>query len=497
MSVKNTIYLLLFCFSIGVAAQNSKLKFERKKIDHGTVEDWANPPARFVVTNNGYTNLSFLPTFHTQDVYIVLPKEPIAPRMKGEVLVYYYTGDKGTFSREVEIYSNFDSKPLKLTVKGNIKSFSGSAHLSCPGAPPVSDPIAIYEQKVLVYDAVTGKPLQGAKVTFVADKREKYNERTLKGGFALVELPPGLYKMEVGLAEYHPYFDRGYINRQTGTLEVPLKPIPKPEPEEELVVKEVVRPKIKQPNPAQTPSTPKTPQSPRVVVETEEEEELVSERVVVETEEEPEPIEIEEEPVIEFDEKTGALSKDIFQANNIVFLIDVSLSMRDNNKLEELKTSMKNLAGKLRDIDQLTIITYNNRSAVAMPTTSADQKATINAVIDGLVPKGSTRGVKGLEKAYRTAEDNFIYSGNNQIILATDGKFSEVDTDDKSFYRLVKNGSKEGVILSVLGFGQDKKAAAVMSKLAKSGDGAYIPVTEGEEQVLLEEIMSRSRKEGR
>lgn len=494
--MKYSIYLIFLLLSLSATSQNSKLKFEKKKIDHGSVDDWANPPARFVFTNNGYSNLSFLPTFHTQDLLVVLPKKPVPPRAKAEILVYYYTADRGAFSKNVEIYSNFDTKPLKLTVKGDIKSFSSSAHLSCPGAPPVDDPVAIYEQKVLVFDAETGKPIQGAKVQFKADKKEKYTDRTLKGGFALVEMPPGLYSMEVSMTEYYPHFDSGYINRSTGTISVELRPKPKPVEETAAVPKKEKA----------TPVAPQTPQPPRFKEATKENNEPVVkekpkakekpaeavEPVVVRQEEPEEP----EEPAIpEFDERTGRLSEAVFQPNNIVFLIDVSLSMRDDNKLEELKSSMIRLADRLRDIDQLTIITYNNRSAVAMQTTNADEKAKIKEVIDGLVPKGSTRGVKGLEKAYRTAQENFIFSGNNQIILATDGKFSEVDTDDKSFYRIVKNGAKDGVILSVLGFGQDKKAASVMGKLARSGKGSYFAVTRGDgEQVLLEEIMNRSRK---
>lgn len=491
--MKYIISLIFFLLSLSAFAQNSKLKFENKKIDHGSVEDWANPPARFVFTNNGYSDLSFLPTFHTRDLLVVLPKSPVPPRARAEILVYFYTGDRGSFSKSVEIFSNFDSKPLKLTVKGDIKSFSSSAHLSCPGAPPIDDPVAIYEQKVLVFDVETGKPIQGAKVQFKADKKEKYTERTLKGGFALVEIPPGLYTMEVSMTEYFPHFDSGYINRQTGTISVELRPKPKPVEETAAV------PKKKKPSPS-PPTTPKTPQVPKQPKATKENNEPVKKDKpqpkpleFKEVKEEPEPV----EPLVpEFDERTGALSEAVFQPNNIVFLIDVSLSMKDDDKLEELKSSMKRLAFRLRDIDRLTIITYNNRSAVAMQTTNADEKGKINAVIDGLVPKGSTRGVKGLEKAYRTAQDNFIYSGNNQIILATDGKFSEVDTDDKSFYRIVKNGSKEGVILSVLGFGQDKKAAGVMGKLAKNGKGSYFAVSRGQgEQVLLEEIMNRSRRD--
>lgn len=570
------LYLIFLLISVSLTAQNSKLKFESRKIDHGTVEDWANPPARFVVTNNGPTNLSFLPTFHTQDVYIVLPKKPVPPKGRAEIIVYYYTGDKGTFSKSVEIYSNYDQKPLKLTVKGNIKSFASSAHLSCPGAPPTNDPVAIYEQKVLVFDAETGKPIEGVKVEFKASKREKYGDRTIKGGFALIEMPPGLYKMEVSKGEYYPHFDNGYINRSTGTLTVELKP--KPKPVEELAAE-------KAPKTTSSPKSPYPPKPPQPAKESNDEVEKESEYVVIlgsnrkaqeakekaakakelaeraladadeakeaarrsreaaeialadvdeakaaarkakeaaekalavtekaaeEKKAEPEPApapapkpkpdpdpEPEPEPVIpEFDERTGTLSEKVFQPNNIVFLIDISLSMKDDNKLAELKVSMKNLAQRLRDIDQLTIITYNNRSAVAMETTSADERDKISAIIDGLVPKGSTRGVKGLEKAYQTALENLIYSGNNQIILATDGKFSEVDTDDKSFYRIAKNGSKEGIVLSVLGFGQDKKAAGVMDKLARAGKGSYYSVYQGEgEEVLLEEIMNRSRKD--
>ena len=109
---------------------------------------------------------------------------------------------------------------------------------------------------------------------------------------------------------------------------------------------------------------------------------------------------------------------------NLVFLIDVSGSMNDRNKLPLLKKAFVLLLEQLRSKDKVSIVVYAGASGLALPPVSATEKYKILQVLENLQAGGSTAGGTGLELAYKTAEEQFIPKGNNRVILATDGDFN-------------------------------------------------------------------------
>ena len=56
-------------------------------------------------------------------------------------------------------------------------------------------------------------------------------------------------------------------------------------------------------------------------------------------------------------------------ARNLVFLIDVSGSMQDANKLPLLKSGMALLADNLRPEDRVSIVVYAGASGLVLPAT--------------------------------------------------------------------------------------------------------------------------------
>jgi len=111
-------------------------------------------------------------------------------------------------------------------------------------------------------------------------------------------------------------------------------------------------------------------------------------------------------------------------ATNFVFLLDVSGSMNDANKLDLVKSSIKLLTNNLRDKDRVAIVTYAGSAGLALPSTEGTDKQKIMEAVDNLQAGGSTAGGAGIELGYKVAEKNFIRNGNNRIILCTDGDFN-------------------------------------------------------------------------
>lgn len=160
-------------------------------------------------------------------------------------------------------------------------------------------------------------------------------------------------------------------------------------------------------------------------------------------------------------------------AANLVFLIDVSGSMQQANKLPLVKRSLRLLVDKLRADDRVAIAVYAGASALALPSTPASRKEEILAAIDRLEAGGPTNGAMGIQLAYDIAKANFIAGGVNRVILATDGDFNVGATSQGELVRLIGEKAKSGVFLSVLGFGMGNYKDDTLEQLADKGNGSY------------------------
>ena len=175
--------------------------------------------------------------------------------------------------------------------------------------------------------------------------------------------------------------------------------------------------------------------------------------------------------------------------SNLVFLLDVSGSMNQPNKLPLLVKSFQLLLQKLKPTDKVSIVTYAGRSATILDSVDASDRATIKAALQNLQAGGSTAGAGGIEQAYRLAEKNFIDGGVNRVMLATDGDFNVGIADPERLKDLIAKKRKSGVFLSVFGFGQGNYNDALMQKLAQNGNGqaVYIDTLTEAQKTLVEE----------
>ena len=175
--------------------------------------------------------------------------------------------------------------------------------------------------------------------------------------------------------------------------------------------------------------------------------------------------------------RIGLQGKNIPMANlpnsNFVFLIDVSGSMSDANKLPLLKESMRILVKELRKEDKVSIVVYAGSAGVVLEPTSGEEKEKIMEAFDQLSAGGSTAGGQGIELAYKLAQQNFIKEGNNRVIIATDGDFNVGSSSDSEMEDLIEEKRKSGVFLTVLGYGMGNYKDSKMEILADKGNGNY------------------------
>ena len=177
-------------------------------------------------------------------------------------------------------------------------------------------------------------------------------------------------------------------------------------------------------------------------------------------------------------------------ATNLVFLLDVSGSMQDQNKLPLLKQGLMMMVQQLTENDSVSIVTYAGNAGVVLNPTNGDNKRQIEKAIEKLNAGGSTNGSAGIELAYEMAQKQFINGGSNRVILATDGDLNVGITDDNALVELIKRKASEGVFLTVLGFGTGNLKDGKLEKLADNGNGmyAYIDSFREAHKVLIEQM---------
>lgn len=188
--------------------------------------------------------------------------------------------------------------------------------------------------------------------------------------------------------------------------------------------------------------------------------------------------------------KTEDLDYSHAPASNLVFLLDVSGSMDEPDKLPLLQKSFAQLTDRLTEKDRISIVTYASEDKVVLEGAGGSEKQKIKKALNGLQAGGGTWGSRGIETAYELAEENFIKGGNNRVILATDGDLNIGMTTEEELEELISEKKKSGIFLSVLGFGTDNIKDNKMEILADKGNGnyAYIDCLQEAKKVLSEEM---------
>ena len=184
-----------------------------------------------------------------------------------------------------------------------------------------------------------------------------------------------------------------------------------------------------------------------------------------------------------------ALAKAEAAPRNLVFLIDVSGSMSQEDKLPLLREGLRMLVDDMGPRDRISMVAYAGASGLGLPPTSGADKPTILGALDRLEAGGSTNGGAGIALAYAQARKHFIPGGVNRVLLASDGDFNVGVTDHDELIHLVEQQRKSGVYLSVLGFGRGNLNDHMMEQIADKGNGnyAYIDSRREAKKVLVHE----------
>jgi len=397
----------------------------------------------FTLTNVGKEKATILRLKEPYGTDVKFSKKEILPDSTIIVRVKYTPKKKGKFKKNVPIWISVNNEPITLTIEGDAKTFDINESLKCPDFQSIQQPKDLkMDLKIKVIDVNTKKPIKNATVQIIWDGLNYKELKTDKKGFIIQNLKWDNYYFVVNAEDYGTKENDFSVNQQNNYLEFELG-----EPTEQEII-------------------------------------AIKEDTIVEA-----AVLIEAADTI----STKELPINLFAPNNVVFCIDVSVSMKQEGRLDLLKASMIELLNGLRPIDKLAIVTYASTVTTVLKSEYINDKAKIIELIKDLTAGGYTAGSRGIKKAYQVARSNKIEDGNNQVIVATDGGFILNGND---ILENVALNYKKGITISVLGVKNKRATVKSMSSIAKMGHGNYIHIESYSQakKVLMDEIKNNSRK---
>jgi len=385
-----------------------------------------------------------------KNVDVTFSSKTIEPGDTEYVRLRYNPSKEGTFKEKFDIFTSAWTAPRQITVKGE-STYAADRFIPCPEFS--DDPAGSLRPFSVTARTMQNIPLEETEVQVFKEGEPVGRYFTDKNGELDLDLPLGRYYFALSGLDTS-IFINATNDHLVAFLDVEqtkeLNPIPET------------------PQPESTPRTLPIPDRPKVTS-----------------------IQPLSDNIPEGESLVLPLSK--FKPNNLVFLVDVSNSMKHKGKLDLLKVAMINLVDVLRDVDRFTLISYATESGVILKTERNLDKALCKSAIKGLTAGGKTEGTKAINRAGKSAMDFYLEDGNNQIILATDGAFNEGASKAQ---KLSAKYRRKGVVTSVIGIKCGKHTTREMQKLAEKGGGNFVALNgiEDAETKILEEVKMRSAK---
>lgn len=472
-------------FSLLMISVSGWSQMEIEKTTHDFGEIYENSPTYvdFTFKNIGQSK-AYLLTIdnprHTQYIYsskLVLSDSTVTIRIKINENI------KGKFNYQVDVYFSNSNQPISLKLIGNVKVRNNNPMTACPdfNTTPSNNGMVDFDVTIKVLDSITNEPIRRSRVYLINNGQMIGTYYTNSQGIIRKSVPLGLYYITAEKEPYNSNFHDGYLNAQDNYVEIRLSKNPDLIPEiveEEIIVieeEEIVE-------------TIEIEERPVETIEIEEEETVIEEIVVVE-----EVIEEELVELIPVDTSTG-FNSPAYAPNHIVFIVDVSSSMKQMGKLDLLKYSMIELTKILRPQDKVTLISYAGTVKVLLDQESGLNQEKIINQVQALKAGGYTDGGAAIKQGIKMAKQGFIEGGNNLVFLVTDGAFN------KGTNNYVKNieltHKSKGIKFSVVGIKTTDYLTNHMTKIATKGGGAYIRIitVDDAKNKLFEEVKRTSLK---
>jgi len=407
----------------------SQITLDQNHYDLGEIYKGNKRLAEFNLMNNSLKKIYVLRVDKDLELETRFSTKTIEPGAYATIRIQINPRSTGKFEKKVNLWISSSQVPYPLEIIGDVKELEIS-YQPCPGFahPDKIQPIQ-FDVTATISDIDSKLPIENATIQMVRNGIPL--EELLisdNNGIASKNIPLGLYYVIAKADGYETEEFPVYLNRTRNKIMVKLKSLKN--------VEDLAKP-------IETIIAGNTEKNNSAKFQL--------------------PSEIE----------LQGFSPENYAANNIVFLIDVSGSMRKEGRLDLLKASMLELLSILRDIDKVSILTYTSTSKMVMESLNATEtnKILMKNIIIGLEAKGSTQGGQALRSAFEIVKLHFVTNGSNQVVMATDGRFGE---NFPEMLKVVKTNNRRKRNISVIGIKNSERSASQMREIVASGSGYYI-----------------------
>jgi Ca-activated chloride channel family protein len=435
-------FSILFLYSfIGFA----QLRFETVNYDFGELESFDDRFVDIKVSNIGPKKEFILSVKKPEEVAYIASSDRIGADSAMYIRFQVNPTMKGRFSYEIDVYTSDRTAAMRIRLFGvmnEVPTDNLSAFTACPdfSARPAGNSQK-FDLTVITIDAESKKPLELSIVSLIQNGAPVWMKQTDKNGKIVEDATIGFSYFYAVHDGYFPEELGAYINFSRHEVVIPLRK----------------NPKVDLPSP--TIDTIVTSTTIEIVLE----EQLESQEPTLITDV---PIELSTLDKEDF-------SSTYFRPVNVVFILDISSSMRQGDKMELLKYSLFQLVDMLRAEDNLGIVTYATDTRVLLSGMSGMEKNAIKSQVSELKAGGLTSGGDGIKLGFKEAMKSFNKDGANQIVVITDGAFNRNSDDYKRYIRKYR---RKGINMSVVGIRNSENDADEMIASARLGGGNYVPI---------------------
>lgn len=453
------IVIIFFLFFLNLSF--SQIVFDKTEHDFGEINLSDNRFIDIYLKNTGDKEAYLLSVKKPDEIVYIHKGSLILPNESTIVRLQVNPKRKGKFKYEIPIYTSDREKPVIIKLKGDLLEIAKSQRnnfTQCPSftkKPGEGNPLD-FVLTVKTIDAETKEAVSSSTVTILQNGKPVGKWETSKNGSFTTQIPIGISYFYATHPNYKPAELGAYVNFKRNEVIIELERDQK---------RELVEEKL---------------------TETTEDNFTLKEKLELLLEEES-TSQIEEDTIVE--KPTDEVTKDkpnfekldrdnfdesLFKPVNVVFVIDVSSSMNQADRMELMKYSLYELVEMLRPQDKLGLVSYATKANVILKPTSGQNKDEINELVEGLKASGLTAGGEGIKLGFRQARRNFIDDGANQVIIITDGAFNKSSGNYKKV--IERNLRRKGITLSVVGIKNNEKSAESMREAVDIGGGNFIEI---------------------
>lgn len=441
------VFTLLLCFN-GIGQTTT---VSTNTVDFGEITALTTRYQDISMLNKGEKPCYILRVDHSPELVYNISTDIIYPDSTFFMRIQVNPKSKGHFNYVVRIYLSDQLTPTEIRVKGNVvelPDYSQTIYTKCPDFKSTPTLLAKTNLTVITVDKLTGTPLARTSVAIIRNGSPEGAWITGKNGSFTTNTPAGYF--------YFLAAHEGYLKKEAGVYIHPE-------------INEITIPLSKDSSFVVSTSEQSPIAETSVSLTKEEAQRIISTQLATPTNDSivqqsiPELAQI---PISDF-------SSTYFKPVNVIFVLDISSSMKMGEKMDLLKYSMNQLIDMLRPEDQLGIVVYSNKASVYQVSTPGDRKEILRNSIDKLKPMGLSAGGKGIQLGYKQVMHQYNSTQTNLVIVITDGAFNK---ESNNYQKTVRRYAKKGIILSVVGVQASKKDAELMTTAAAFGNGRYVSV---------------------